>query len=177
MAAVVTRLRGLISDPAGASATFTDDELQTFLDNNATDVFYEPLTAQPTIAPGGVTAYLTWQAAAGNWETGAETLDGSYNVLTATVTDLQRGRWTFATTQNAVLVRGACFDVHLAAADALEAWAVKLKLAYDFSADGGDFKRSQQIKALQDLAITMRSNAGGGGGVLQATMYRGDVVS
>lgn len=176
MAALITQVRLLVSDPAGASATFSDDELQTFLDNNATDVFYEPLTPEPTIAAGGVTEYLTWRAGLGWWEASETLTDGSYNGLTAATADRQRGRWTFGEHQSAVLLRGACYDVYLAAAEVIDAWIAKLKLAFDFAADGGDYKRSQQVKALQELGKSLRAKAGGGGAIV-AQMVRSDSVA
>lgn len=175
MAALIAQVRLLVSDPAGASAVFSDDELQTFLDNNAADVFYEPLTAEPTIAPGGSAQYLTWRAAAGWWEASEVLTDGSYNVLTAATADRQRGRWTFGESQSDVLIRGARYDVYLAAAEVVDAWLAKVKLAYDFSADNGDYKRSQQVKALSELGASLRAKAGGGG-VLTAQMMRSDIV-
>lgn len=173
MAALITQVRLLVGDPAGASAVFSDDELQTFLDNNATEAFYELLEAEPTIAAGGATTYLTWRHAAGWWEADEVLTDSSYNELTAASADRQRGRWTFAASQSAVLIAGTHYDVYLAAAEAVDAWLAKVKLAYDFSADGGDFKRSQQAKALQELGAALRQRAGNGG-VLSATMTRWD---
>lgn len=177
MAALITQVRLLIGDPAGASATFSDDELQTFLDNNAADVFYEPLTPEPSIAAGGVTQYLTWRASMGWWEASEVLTDSSYNTLTEATSDRQRGRWTFATHQVAVLIRGARYDIYLAGAEAVDVWLAKVKLAYDFSADGGDYKRSQQVKALQELGASLRAKAGGGGGVLTAQLVRDDVAA
>jgi hypothetical protein len=176
MAALITQVRLLVGDPAGASATFSDDELQTFLDNNAADVFYEPLTPEPSIAAGGVTQYLTWRASVGWWEASEVLTDGSYNVLAAATADRQRGRWTFDASQSAVLIRGARYDVYLAGAEAVDVWLAKVKLAYDFSADGGDYKRSQQVKALQELGASLRAKAGGGG-VLTAQLVRDDIVA
>ena len=174
LSALLTQVRLPIGDPAGASAVFSDDELQLFLDNHATDVFYAPLTPEPSIAAGGVTSYLTWRADVQWWEAVETLTDSDYAALTAVTSDRQRGRWTFAASQNAVMVTGTWFDVYLAAADAVDAWLAKVKLSYDFSADGGDFKRSQLVKSLQELATRLRSQ-GGGGGVITATMYRGDV--
>ena len=117
MAALITQVRLLVGDPAGASAVFSDDELQTFLDNNATEAFYEALEAEPTIAAGGATTYLTWRHAAGWWEADEVLTDSSYNELTAASADRQRGRWTFAASQSAVLITGTHFDVYMAAAE------------------------------------------------------------
>jgi len=175
MAALITQVRLLVADPVGASAVFSDDELQTFLDNNATDVFYEPLTPEPLIQSGGATEYLTWRASVGWWEASETLTDSGYNELTATTADRQRGRWTFEEHQNAVLVRGARYDVHLAAAEVVDAWIAKVKLSYDFSADGGDYKRSQQIQMLQELGRTLRAKAGGGGAIM-AQMVRDDIA-
>ena len=174
MADLITQVRFLIGDPSGASAVFTDTELQTCLDNNAVDVLYEPLRPIPTIAAGGATTYLMWEAEAGWWESSEVLTDGSYNTLTASTSDRQRGRWTFAATQSAVLLKGARYDVYLAAAEVVDVWIAKVKLDFDFDADGASFKRSQKIKALTDLANTLRSKAGGGG-VITAQMIRTDV--
>jgi hypothetical protein len=173
MADLITQVRFLIGDPSGATAVFTDTELQTCLDNNAVDVLYEPLRPIPTIAAGGATTYLTWDASAGWWESSEVLTDGSYNVLTATTSDRQRGRWTFAATQSAVLLKGARYDVYLAAAEVVDVWIAKVKLEFDFTADGASFQRSQKIKALVDLGQSLRSRAGSGG-VLTAQMVRWD---
>ena len=173
MAALITQVRLLVGDPAGASAVFSDDELQTFLDNHATEAHYDLLAPEPTIAAGGATTYLTWHAAAGWWEADEVLTDSSYNELTAASADRQRGRWTFAASQSAVLIVGSYYDVYLAAAETVDAWLAKIKLAYDFAADGGDFKRSQQVQALQEFGASLRQRAGNGG-VLSATMTRWD---
>lgn len=170
---LVAQVRLLIGDPASNDATFSDDELQMFLDNQGFTVLYQPLTAEPTIAPGGGTAYYAWFAPVGWWESDESLTDASYNVLTPTSSDRQRGRWVFGTSQNDVLLTGRYYDVHLAAADAVDAWLAKLKLAYDFAADGGDYKRSQMVIGLQALASSLRAKAGNGG-LQTATMTRWD---
>lgn len=173
MAALITQVRLLVGDPAGASATFSDDEIQTMLDNHAGVVRYLPLTAEPTIAEGGGTTYLTWFAPMGWWATDEALYNANYAALTPTSSDRQRGRWTFPVTQNDVLLSGTYYDPHLAAADVADAWIAKLKLAYDFAADGGDFKRSQMIAGLQTLAASLRAKSGNGG-VQAATVARWD---
>lgn len=173
MTALIGQVRLLIADPAGDLPTFTDDELQTFLDNNAVDVFYEPLTPEPTVMPGGATQYLVWRAASGWWEANETLTDGSYNELTPTSADRQRGRWTFAEHQAGVSIRGARYDVYMAAYEAVQAWKAKLKLSYDFSADGGSYQRSQMVATLDALAASLRMMAGDGG-VLAARMERWD---
>lgn len=174
MDALVTQVRLLIGDPSGLAPVFTDDDLLMLLDNNATDVLYEQLQPLATIAPGGATQYLTWRASAGWWEASEQLLDASYNVLTPASANRQRGLWTFDDHQSAVLITGARYDVYGAAADALDAWIAKVKLQYDFSADGGDYKRSQQLAGLVSLRDGLRSRSGTGG-VVTATQVRTDV--
>lgn len=174
MTALVTQVRLLIGDPNSGGPVFTDDELLTMLDNNSTDVLYEQLKPMPTIQPGGATEYLEWRASAGWWESGEQLFDSGYNPLTPASVNRQRGIWSFSTHQNAVLIRGSRYDVYAAAADAVDAWMAKVKLEFDFNADGGDYKRSQQLAGLQALRDSLRMRSGSGG-VVTATQVRTDV--
>lgn len=174
MNALVTQVRLLIGDPSGLAPVFTDDDLLMLLDNNSTDVLYEPLQAQPTIQPGGAVLNLTWRASAGWWEAGETLLDGSYNPLTAATVNRQKGIWTFTEHQPAVLICGSRYDVYAAAADAADVWLGMVKLEFDFAADGADYKRSQKITGLVSLRDSLRSRAGAGG-VINATQVRTDV--
>lgn len=173
LSALISHIRLLISDPSGATETFSDDELATFADARRTDVLYQPLIPLPSIAPGGVVSYLTWAAEGGWWETNGALVDGSYNVLTPATSDWLGGRWTFATTQTNVRIKGARYDVHAAAADAVDAWIAKVALAFDFGADGGNYKRSQMRAGLEALRNRLRAQSSTGG-IATATMYRSD---
>ncbi len=174
MVALVTQVRLLIGDPSGGAPVFTDDDLLMLLDNTSTDVLYEQLQPTPTIAPGGSTQYLTWRASAGWWEANEQLLDASYNVLTPASANRQKGIWTFATHQPTVLIRGSRYDVYGAAADAADVWLGMVKLEFDFSADGADYKRSQKIAGLVSLRDSLRARSGAGG-VFNATLVRTDV--
>lgn len=175
MFALISHIRLLISDPAGADEVFSDDELAVFADARRTDVLYQPLTPLHSIAPGGAVSYLTWVAAGGWWESSAQLVDGSYNVLTPTASDCMAGRWTFATTQQTVLIQGAQYDVYAAAADVVDAWIAKVALQYDFGADGGNYKRSQMRAGLEALLNRLRAQSTSGG-ITTATMMRGDCL-
>lgn len=48
------------------------------------------------------------------------------------------------------------YDAYAAAADLLEMWAAREKLAFDVDADGARFKRSQKAAMLLELAQTYR---------------------
>lgn len=63
------------------------------------------------------------------------------------------------------------YDVYGAAAELLEAWSAREKLAFDFSADGASYYRSQKSKALLEQAKAYRAKAR----PLAALLVRGDV--
>lgn len=176
MVAIVNQLRLLIGDPYTVTGgeVFSDDELQAFADAHSTDVLYQRLVPLPAVAPGGVTTQLQWAAERGWWETDAVVVDSGYNVLSPSAVDYARGRWTFGAHRDDVLVRGACYDLYAAGADAVEAWLARVKLEYDFSADGATYQRSQQMQGLRELLGRLRAQAGGGGGVTVGRMTRSD---
>ncbi len=158
MANLITRVRRMISDPAGASQTFDDDAIQEALDRYSTMVNLLALTAQETILSGGSVVYVDYWAPFGDWEEDAKLQGANYATLTPSASDYQQGHWTFAAQQpGSVLITGKVYDLNGAAADLLEEWAAKVKLQFDFGTDGQDFKRSQQVKHLQELAQSYRS--------------------
>jgi len=157
MAELITRVRLLIGDPAGSSPTFSVQELQDALDRRRRPVRYQELVTQETIGPGGIVTYLDYYSERGDWEANEQLVDGGYNPVTPATADRNGGHWTFATSQvPPVLITGACYDVYGAAADVLEEWAAKEKLAFDFSSDGQSFSRSQKARALTDLSQLYR---------------------
>lgn len=174
MVDLITRLRTLVYDPAGADQTFSDDELQTFLDGHQTEVRYASLAPVETINPGGSVSYLEYRAAAGWWEGTVSLLyDGSYDTLSPGTVNLEVGRWTFASHQpTPVYIVGYHYDVYSAAVDVLTAWAARLKFAYDFTADGATFRRSQQMQTIRGLIAQYSALAG----PQVMTMTRSDIV-
>lgn len=65
------------------------------------------------------------------------------------------------------------YDLHGAAADALEEWAAKVALQIDFQADGASYRLSQKQEALLRLAERHRGQQRPG----TATMVRGDIAT
>ena len=66
LAPLITDLRGMIGDPAGAGQKFTDDELQRHLYRHRTEIRFARLEVSPTRAPG-VTTYLDYFSGLENW--------------------------------------------------------------------------------------------------------------
>ncbi|NOZ27968.1 MAG: hypothetical protein GXP39_07950 [Chloroflexi bacterium] len=154
MADLITRLRRLIND-SGTSQTWTDDELQDFLDARRLDVRRARLRPETTWAAGTVT-YTDYYADYGDWESDAVLEDADGDDLTPSSSDWLTGHWTFADQDPPVFITGKSYDLYAAAADVLEAWAAKVALEFDFDADGGRFRRSQKREALLELAKRYR---------------------
>ena len=161
MAALITRLRTLVADPAGASQIWADDDLQLALDAHRHQARYAELAPLDTVAPGGAISWLVWVATQTDWEDSPELVNASYTVITPASSDVIRGRWTFSSHQSAgVLITGDAFNVYAAAADVLDMWAAKVAREFDFSTDNASFKRSQQAAALREQAEASRTRAG-----------------
>jgi hypothetical protein len=165
MTDLIARLRRLVGDPAGASQTWQDEDLQDALDAHRREARYAYLRPVESIAEGGAVTYLTYAADMPDWEGEPSLADGNFAALTADTEDLLTGRWTFAAEpQRPVRITGFYYDVHGAAAEILEAWIAKLKGSIDLSVDGLSLKRSQKVGHLQALltACSMRQWADSG---------------
>lgn len=171
MADLITRLRRLINDPAGVNQTWTDDELQDFLDAHRLDVRHARLRPEPTWTGSGVT-YTDYYADYGDWESDVVLEDASGNDLTPATSDLLTGHWTFTDQDPPVYITGKTYDLYAAAAAVLEAWAARVALEFDFTADGASFRRSQKREALLALAAEYRRRARAN----RAVMVRSDVA-
>ena len=179
MTALLARLRRMISDKADGSQTFTDDDLQDFLDTSRSEVRYLPLTPVETIAPGGLVQWRIFAAPWGDWEDNAELVDTGFNVLplagsgNVLTSDLLTGRWTFSQgVTPSVRLSGFTYDLAAAAVDALEAWAGTEKLKYDFASADQKLSRSQMMQSLLSLAANYRNKCR----PVTVTMIRGDVA-
>lgn len=130
--------------PSGSS-TFTDDELQGFLDNHRTEVRTVELDPIRSVAAGGATSYLEYRAPRGFWEDAPLLQSNSYATLSPAASDLVTGRWTFATNTLApVFITGQCFDLWGAAVEALQAMSALVSREFDFATNNQSFSRSQK---------------------------------
>jgi hypothetical protein len=162
MAAIISRVRELIGDAAGADQVFTDQQIQDTLDTRRRRTDAQYLSPVSSVAAGGGVSYLTYIAPTGYWEDDVLLQDGSYEFLAASVdtADLLTGQWVFTATQAPpVMITGKTYDIYAAAADVLEMWLAKIKLDYDFLSSGRTFKRSQQIEGLSGLIRTYRGRS------------------
>ncbi len=147
--------RRLVAEPEGEAPGRED--IQASLDGLRVEARYEALTAVPTVS-GGSVVYQVFDAALPYWETDGVLYDAAYDVLTPTVADWTRGRWTFAAAPaQPVTLLGWQHDPYLAAADLLEIRAAHVAEGYDFTAGPDSFKRSQRQKQLLEMAGRYRA--------------------
>lgn len=160
MADIITRVRRLIGDTAGADQVFTPDEVQETLDRYQHNVRYMELTPVETILPGGDVQYLAYECDAGYWESPVALADSSYAAVTPATSDLINGRWTFTTDRSApVYITGYRYDVYGAAAEMAEDWAAKLKLEVDYDNAGLSNTWMHKANGLRALADRLRQRA------------------
>ncbi len=175
LAAILTQLRLLIDDPAGASQMFTDDQLQIVLDQHAVQASYETLSPIENIASGGAVEYKKFISEHKFWEADAALVDGNYTTLTPTSSDYLAAKWTFSTSQNLpVLIYGQWFDINAAAAEAWELKAAAYANEYDSNVDGGSYSLSQKKDAALQMAAQFRSKSLGSSGNI--SLRRNDVA-
>lgn len=153
MASLITRVRLMVGDTG--TAVFTDEQVQSFLDQHRIDVRYGEMVGEETRASGGAVTYLTfWDAdRLAFWESDAAITDHAYNTLTATTYEYELGRFTFSTDQTAncpLHLTGKTYDVNAAAADLLDAWASLVAIQFDYAdaavTDSWQKKQAQLIK-------------------------------
>jgi hypothetical protein len=155
LAELITQVRTMVGDPAGTDQVLTDQEIQNGLDTHRWEARYMPLIGLISYESGSA-VYKVWRAPFGQWESDVALVDAQYSALTPSVSDNLSGRWTFATTQTAVMVTGWSYDLYGASADLLEAMAAKVADQFDYTVDGATRHRSQKKDAYRQLAAEYR---------------------
>jgi hypothetical protein len=170
----------MISDPAGASPQFDDQQIQDRLDASRDDIRYESLTIAPSIVNTASTnnqpqtifadyysKYQWWEADVvlqAQGPTGA-----AWVVVSPVTSDLIVGHWQFETDVfntgtvpgqlPPVFATGKVYDCNSAAADLLAFWAATLACAYDINVDGQRLNRSQLMQGKLTMAQYYRGLA------------------
>ena len=191
MGDLIQRVRDLTSAGdddyiAGATAYWTDDQIQAALDRTRAEVLDEPLSTVPTVNSGGTVEYTIYQSQWRNLEatTGGTAIhylrDGTgARVGTALFTaDYTAGRYTFAasTGGSTLYLNARTYDLYGAAADIWRQKAAHVADRFDFSADGASFKASQLVAQYTEMARRAESKATFGGDAAHSmTMHRDDV--
>lgn len=139
--------------PSG-TATWTDDELEEFLDERRMDVSESVLRGIASTS-GSRLVYLTFAAPRKWWESDAALTDAAGTVLTPADggADPINGRWTFDDPVSvSVFVTGRYFDMYGTAQAVCEAWAARVAREFDFATDGQTFDRTGKREGLLKVA-------------------------
>lgn len=186
MTSLISHLRVLIADPAGVNQVWTNDQLQTFLDNDQrrANVDYFQLTPAGNFASGVTINHLIYTAPCGNWESDAKLYTQNNSLLTPSTSEPNQGRWTFLEDQPPPLyIVGKTYDLYGTAADVLEARVTALAGRFDFKTDGQEFKRSQEAEILlknvpryreRSLKWPGATMAGRGGDIVTGQLFNMD---
>lgn len=193
MARLIDRVRGLTyagtaEYTVGTVNYFSDDHIQTYLDDHREDVWREAMEVEPTYEATGV-VYKVYELERTEWEStdGGTAVFYVQDVSGATIgtanysVDYQRGYVTFTTDRGgtAYFSNGRVYDIYAASADLLEAWAAREARQFDVSTPAVNAKRSQKVQELRNQASLYRARSAGpggepgsGGGV---SLYRSDM--
>lgn len=177
-AQIIPRVRIMISDPAGVSQQFADQDIQDTCDEYVDFVRYEPLQIAPTIintASTGnqaSTVFINYFSRYSWWEQDvvlqAYVNGQAWVVATPAQSDYINGHFWFEPPGNEftsptvpgqlppVFATGKVYDLNAAAANLLEFWAATLAGAYDITVDGQSLRRSQLMTAKIALAEIYR---------------------
>lgn len=170
MAALISRVRLLINDPAGASQVFADQDIQDVMDDGSRADYYNLALEPKPIFVAGSIQWLDYFTTLGDWEDDAVLKQYLINVVTPSLAEPITGHWQFATTTlPPVYITGKTYDVYRAAADLLERWAARYVTRFDFTSDAQSFRVSQVPAQLQALASTYRKKQRASHAVLRRT--------
>lgn len=159
MTSLVTRVRLLVGDPAGAAQFYADDTVQDALDEHRLDVRYYSLVTKPTFEVGQAAEWHDYydQRYRGAWEDDVVFASSSYAALTPDTSENLTGHWAFTLSQPPpVYLSGKTYDVYAAAADLVEQRASRVMLDFDVTSDRQSVLRSQKHKMLLEQAKTLR---------------------
>jgi len=151
---------------------WTDEQLQSILDRNRTDIIYDELVAVPYQAAGSLT-YLEYRANYGNLEetTGGTAIfyiqeaDGDTVASAGYSVDYERGIITFTTNQEGEVfyVNGRSYDIDAAAAQVWRMKASHYYTAVNFSTDNHRIDREHVYQHCLQMAEHFDGQSSSGG--------------
>lgn len=175
MANLIALVRGLINDPAGASQTFVDEDIQAQLDEQREYVRLGELT--PLVNPDGITQ-LKFQSPYKYWESDVSITDSAGTALTPTTSDPKGGYFTFTTSQAAVYATGFTYDVYAASAVLLTLWAGRIEQdVTKFSADGSSYEFEGTGASKLKMAAEYKAKSTRFGAIQTVRMVRDDYTN
>ena len=172
MTSLITLVRGLINDPAGVGAQFTDEDIQQNLDDHREYILNEELDPLPQ---PDETTYLKWQSSRKHWESDVIFVDPAGTALVPDTANYINGYFTFASHCDQVYANGFCYDVYAACAMLLMTWAGRIEQDITkFSADGSSYEFAGQKDSKLAMASEYAKKSKAYGSVRSIGMVRND---
>jgi len=162
---------------AGTVTYWDDIELQRALDRHKVEIIHDHLW--PVLSyTGGSVVYLQYRADYGDIESGTAVfkVEDVSGTVAGYVFDAARGVATFTANQTgkSYFWSGFSYDLNASAADIWRVKASHVAEMVDWSTDGHNVKRSQQVKACLDMAAFYQSRSASEG-VTTAKVTRDDL--
>lgn len=177
MAYIITFVRELINDPAGASQKFTDQQIQDRLDLNRLDLYGDVLKSADTLDTDGTIDWKDFFARLPFWETDffIQKISGVANAPTSSEPLI--GKFTYATNQTEpLIITGKVYNVYGVASTLMTMWIAEIRGQIQmWSADGTTVQRIGQIKDMQNLAAKYAAMSWGWGNSTQVKLVRKDL--
>lgn len=160
LAPLIASVRTLINDtlPVGNGQIFTDDQIQSVMDEGRIDITNHSLKPRPTFS-GSTVQYLDYYSEPwlANWEDGMVLKQYLTVPVTPSVIEPIAGHFQFAANVfPPVFISGLSHDVYRAAADLLERMAAQWVLSYSITVDGQSLQRNQATRSILLLAKEYR---------------------
>ena len=178
MAYLITFVRELINDPAGADQVFTDQQIQDRLDLNRLDRYAEKLKEADTLTASGSIEWHDFFSKLPFWETDLLIQDPDGDTKTPDVSEPLIGKFHFNAAQNELplLITGKVYNVYGVAATLATMLVAELRAQImSWTADGTTVTRIGQVQNLQKLAEKYYAMSWGWGDSTQVKLVRKDL--
>lgn len=177
MGYIITFVRELINDPAGASQKFSDQQIQDRLDLNRLDLYGDILKAANTLDTDGTIDWKDFYARLPFWETDFQVQKINGTVSAPTTSEPLIGKFSYTTAQTEPrVITGKVYNVYGVASTLLTMWVAELRTQISmWSADGTTIQRIGQVKDAQSLAAKYAGMAWGWGNSTQVKLVRKDL--
>jgi len=174
---IITYVRELIHDPAGASQQFTDQQIQDRLDLMRLDLYRHPMCREDTTTSTGSIEWHDFKTGYQFWETDYVIQKINGPVAPPDEANPLLGRFHYDANQvQALIISGKVYNVYGVASGLVTTITGTLRNSVtSWTADGTTVQRLNQLKTLEDLAKSYAGMAWGWGNSSQVKLVRKDL--
>lgn len=179
MSYLITFVRDLINDPAGATQKYTDQQIQDRLDLNRLDLYISDLDEVDTLTSDGHIEWHDFFARLPFWETDYTIQQLNGVSATPNVAEPLIGKFHYTAHQaHPLVITGKVYNLYGVAATLMTMWIAEIRAQIQsWTADGTTVQRIGQVSSMQKLADKYFEMAWGWGGSTQIKLVRRDLRS